>query len=340
MTRSGWWLGPLLLLCACSEPVGDEAVARARAFAEGVSQQQLMDDVVALVSAHRADTPIDCSGIELPPPPQGGRYMIPLPYCNLTRDGGRGLLRSRLDALGLTVTTQDSPGPTFASQNIVAELRGVERPEEVVMFAAHYDAFHAGADDNSSGVAALLELARLMSGQRFARTVRLVALDLEEMGIIGSTRYVESLGGERPWLTVVFDCIGYADHRPGSQGRVVGMPVPNVGDFLAAIANEQSRPRLEELLALQAQLQHVPVRGAVAPGGGPVPLAGLLLRSDHAPFWFAGQSAMLFTDTADLRNPNYHRATDTPETLDPEFLAGVTRVSAAGLSLWAEGPLP
>lgn len=337
MTRSRWWWS-LLLLCACSEPVGEEAVARARAFAEGVRQERLMEDVRALVSAHRSDTPIDCSRIEPTPPSPGLR--VPLPYCSLTREVGRTLVRSRLEALGLTVTTQDSEGPGFASQNIVAELRGVERPEEVVIFAAHYDAFHAGADDNSSGVAALLELARLMSGQRFARTVRLVAFDLEELGIIGSTRYVEALRGERPLLTVVFDCIGYADRQPGSQGRLPGIPMPEVGDFLAAIANEQSRPRLEELLALQARLQHVPVRGAVAPGAGPVPLAGPLMRSDHAPFWFAGQSALFLTDTADLRNPHFHRETDVPETLDPEFLAGATQASAAGLSLWAGGPLP
>jgi Zn-dependent M28 family amino/carboxypeptidase len=329
-------LGPLLL-CTCTEQVSDEAVTRARTFASDVSQARLMEDVHALVGSHRSDTPIDCSRIELDPSEQP---MIPLPYCSLTREAGRDLVRARLEELGLTVTTQDSAGPAFASQNIIAEKKGEERPDEVVIVAAHYDAFHAGADDNSSGVAALLELARLVSSQRFARTVRFVAFDLEELGIIGSSRYVETLRDEELVVAVVFDCIGYTDSRPGSQGRIPGFAMPDVGDFLAAIANEHSRPRLEELLSLQARLQHVPVRGAVAPGAGPSPLAGQLLRSDHAPFWFAGQRALFLTDTANLRNPHYHQDTDTPETLDPAFLAGVTRLTAASLSLWAGGPLP
>jgi hypothetical protein len=64
------------------------------------------------------------------------------------------------------------------------------------------------------------------------------------------------------------------------------------------------------------------------------------MRSDHAPFWMAGQTSLFLTDTANFRNPHYHRDTDEPATLDADFLTGVTRLSAAGLSLWAEGPLP
>jgi hypothetical protein len=116
--------------------------------------------------------------------------------------------------------------------------------------------------------------------------------------------------------------------------------VPDTGDFLAAISNEQSQPRLEELYTLGARLGYVPVRGVSTPNDGSGPASGNLMRSDHAPFWMAGQSALFLTDTANFRNPHYHQDTDVPSTLDPEFLTGVTRLSAAGLAFWAGGPLP
>jgi hypothetical protein len=326
-----------LAVSSCSERnlPSEEAIARAGAFAAEVETERVWSDVLALVQAHREDTPLDCSRLNLPDP-----EPALFPGCHLTRDLARKRVRERFEALGFTVTTQDSPGPDFASSNIIAELRGTERPGEVVLIGAHYDAFHSGADDNSSGVAAMLELARLVSGRKFARTVRFVGFDLEEMAITGSVRYLKARPDENPMVAVIFDCIGFRDTRPNSQLGVPGFPVPTTGDFVAAIANEQSRPRLEELLALQTRLKTLPVSGAVAPGSGPSPLAGDLLRSDHSAFWFAGRNALFLTDTANLRNPNYHLDTDVPETLDPRFLADVTRVTAAALSYWAEGPLP
>lgn len=332
---------PLLLLLlavgSCSSrPAPDEAsVARARDFAAGVEKERLMPDVEALVAAHHADTPLDCGLFDLEHIDTERR-----PVCHLTRDRARALVRERLQALGYTVTLQDTADPRFPTSNVIAELRGTERPDEVVLVGAHYDAFHAGADDNSSGVAAMLELARVVAGRRFARTVRFVGFDLEELGLVGSTRYVKAGGGETLVAALVFDCIGYRDPSPGSQSGLPGLPVPSTGDFVAAIANEESRGRLEELYALGSRLDFVPVQGVVAPQDGAGPVSGNLMRSDHAPFWLAGHNALFLTDTANFRNPHYHRDTDVPATLDPDFLAGVTRLSAAGISFWAEGPLP
>jgi Zn-dependent M28 family amino/carboxypeptidase len=219
-------------------------------------------------------------------------------------------------------------------------VRGTEHPDEVVVVGAHYDAYYAGADDNSSGVAAMLEMARLASGKRFARTVRFLGFDLEELGLVSSTRYVQAHPDERIVASLIFDCIGYKDPSPGAQQGLPGFPMPTTGDFLAAISNEQSRPRLEELYALSSRLGFGFLRGAVTPNDGTGPASGNLMRSDHAPFWLAGQSALFLTDTANFRNPHYHQNTDVPSTLDPDFLADVTRLSAAGLSFWAEGPLP
>jgi hypothetical protein len=322
--------------CASRPPIDEAAVRRVGDFALGVERSRLVSDVDALVAAHREDTPLDCASLFEVEQLDPERH----PVCHLTREKARQLVRERFEALGYTVTLDDTEDPRFPTSNVIAELRGEEHPDEVVLVGAHYDAFHAGADDNSSGVAAMLEMARLAAGKRFARTVRFVGFDLEELGLVGSTRYVRSRKEEKVIASIVFDCIGYRDARPGAQQGLPGFPMPDTGDFLAAIGNEQSRPRLEELYSLGDKLGFVPVRGALAPIDGSGPFAGNLMRSDHAPFWLAGQSSLFLTDTANFRNPNYHQDTDVPATLDPDFLAGVTRLSAAGLAFWAEGPLP
>ncbi len=330
-------LSLLLAVGSCSSRPGlDESrVTRAGAFASGVERERLLADVDALVAAHRADTPLDCGLFDTEHIDTESR-----PVCHLTRERARALVRERFESLGYTVSLQAVEDARFPTTNVIAELRGTERPEEVVLVGAHYDAFHAGADDNSSGVAAMLELARVVAGRRFARTVRFVGFDLEELGLVGSTRYVREGLGETVVASLVFDCIGYRDATPGSQSGLPGFPIPNTGDFVAAIANEESRGRVEELYALGERLAFVPVRAVVTPGDGAGPISGNLMRSDHAPFWLAGHSALFLTDTANFRNPHYHRDTDTPDTLDADFLAGITRLSAASISFWAEGPQP
>jgi len=325
-----------LALGSCvSRPALDEAaLARVRSFGEGVEQARLMADVNALAAAHLEDTPLSCDLFE---PGTDSRYM---PVCHLTRERSFQWMRERLESLGLRVTTQTTDDPRFPTTNLVAELPGTEHPEEIILVGAHYDAYYQGADDNSSGVAALLEMARLASGQRFKRTVRFIGFDLEELGLVGSTRYVQSRPGERIVASIVFDCIGYRSTEPGSQQGLPGFPLPPRGDFIAVIANEASRSRMEEMHALGDRLGLVPVLGIVTPGDGSGAASGNLMRSDHAPFWLAGQNALFLTDTANFRNPNYHRDTDVPATLDADFLTGVTRLSAAGLAYWAEGPLP
>jgi Zn-dependent M28 family amino/carboxypeptidase len=329
----------LLLLavnaCAPSPAVEESALLRAGDFGAGVEKSRLESDVIALAAAHSEDTPLDCGAFN---PDQIDLELQPV--CHITREKARQLVRERFESLGYTVTAQDVEGPTWPTTNVIAELRGTEHPEQVVVVGAHYDAYFQGADDNSSGVAAMLEMARLAAGKRFARTIRFVGFDLEEIGLVGSTRYVRTLPGEEIVASLVFDCIGYKDARPGAQQGLPGFPIPNTGDFIAAISNEQSRPRLEELYALGSRLDFVPLRGATAPGDGSGAFSGNLMRSDHAPFWLAGHSALFITDTANFRNPNYHRSTDVPSTLNYEFLAGVTRLSAAGIAYWAEGPLP
>jgi Zn-dependent M28 family amino/carboxypeptidase len=248
------------------------------------------------------------------------------------------MLADSLASLELPVRRQTTESGGVTVSNVIAELPGTTRPDEVVLVGAHFDAYYGGADDNSSGVAAVMELARVLSRYRFERTLRFVGFDLEEVGLVGSNRYVDTLGGERLVASVVFDCIGYYDSRPGSQSSIPGLPAPSTGDFLGAFANDDSRQQATELYALSQALHLINVVPIISPGRGAYPLTGNLLRSDHAPFWITGRNALFLTDTANFRNGNYHQETDLPETLDPVSFRKAVQASAAALAYWAGGP--
>jgi Peptidase family M28 len=197
-----------------------------------------------------------------------------------------------------------------------------------VLIGAHYDSVPGtpGADDNASGVAALLAAARAIGPRE---GVCFVAFDGEECGFTGSRALVAGLGRHRPEHVHILEMVGYASRAPGSQKNPVPLiQAPTVGDFLGLVGTHGSRRLLDHVLDA-ADGHAVPVQGLYLPD---VPLATIegishhLLRSDHAPFWRAGLPALMWTDTAEFRNPHYHRATDTPETLDYEFLTCVTRL--------------
>ena len=138
--------------------------------------------------------------------------------------------------------------------------------------------------------------------------------------------------------SLAFDCIGYSSSEAGSQASLPGLPAPSQGDFIAVIANEPSRWRATETRLLNDQLELARMIGIVAPSDGASPIAGNLMRSDHAPFWLTGREALFFTDTANFRNPHYHKESDLPETLDPAFLADATELALATVGYWAGGP--
>lgn len=128
----------------------------------------------------------------------------------------------------------------------------------------------------------------------------------------------------------VLEMVGYATHEPGSQRMPVPVPgAPDVGDFIGLLSNQRSN-HLVELAANQAEamVPELPVVGLKVYLGleGWLPV---LHRSDHSPFWKAKVPAMLWTDTAEFRNPNYHRTTDTPETLDYGFMRRVAQLVIA-----------
>lgn len=316
----------LLVVAGCAPGQVDGATTeKARALAQEVDGDRVFADVEALARLHLTDTRVDCAALN-------SRADT---WCNLSNAGARTFVADRLRSLGLSPEF-DVVDTHPETSNVLAELPGTSKPGEVVLVGAHFDAFFMGADDNSSGVAVMLEVARLLANRPLARTVRFIGFDHEEIGLVGSTRHVKSRS--TPKVSLVFDCVGYADSTPGSQTSPPGFPASPAGDFLAVIANDVSRARAEEVVQVAAGKGAPPLVPIISPGLGAGPLSGNLMRSDHAPFWLAGESAVFFTDTANFRNKNYHTRLDTPETLNRPFLTGVAKAAAMAVVAWGDAP--
>lgn len=205
-----------------------------------------------------------------------------------------------------------------------------------ILIGAHYDAVPGspGADDNATGVAVLLELARAFAEQPISHPVRLVAFDLEEYGLLGSTAYAADLWQQKQQLRLMLslEMLGYSDDTPGSQQYPLPLLkwlYPDRGNFLALIGNAIAIPDLMRLGheirkdGLPCEWLPVPNRGSILPD---------TRRSDHAPFWDRGYRAVLVTDTANLRNPHYHQPSDRIDTLNLDFLTSVCGGLIHGIS--------
>jgi Zn-dependent M28 family amino/carboxypeptidase len=201
-----------------------------------------------------------------------------------------------------------------------------------ILVGAHYDSVPdtPGADDNASAVAVMLAVARTLGP---CPDVAYVAFNGEECGLAGSREFAETMSGDMKRLEQVhvLEMVGYRDRRPHSQQNPLpGRQSPTTGDFLGVVANNGV---LVDDVIRQAGIIDVPVVGLAVPAG--MPLAAIrqtsahLLRSDHACFWEKNIPAMMWTDTSEFRNPHYHRATDTPDTLDYEFMAEVGKLLAS-----------
>lgn len=223
-------------------------------------------------------------------------------------------------------------------ENLILNLPSDSKTEKSdlspILIAAHYDAVPGtpGADDNATGVAVLLEFARIFAKKPIKYPIRLVAFDMEESGLLGSADYVALLRREKQKLRLMMslEMLGYCDSNPGSQ--VYPSPLerfyPNRGDFIALVGNLRT---LGDLFRLRNSIRKsgTPSEFLPVPNNGKVVPA--TRRSDHAPFWDAGYPAMMVTDTSFMRNPHYHKRSDKIETLDLDFLTGVCRGLEAGI---------
>lgn len=217
--------------------------------------------------------------------------------------------------------------------NLIAEIRTPDPRKAVIELGAHWDsvAGSPGADDNASGVAGLLEIARELSGDEPQPNIRFCFFGDEEdsdefpQGRGGSREHVHQLESEAIDVegAIILEMIGYRDSRPGSQKfpsastDIQSNEQANIpGDFIAAVGNERSRDYVEAIVAAAESLEVAPV--ITADGGGD------LARSDHSSYWEARRKGIMITDTANFRNPNYHTPADTVKTLDLTFAALVT----------------
>ena len=248
-------------------------------------------------------------------------------------------LKQTLDQYGYEVEEERSDSEY--QTNVIAELPGTISKNRVFEIGAHYDTKPntPGADDNASGLAGLLEIARAMAGIKCRRTIRFCFFGMEETTRGGSRSHVAriiSRGDERLAGILVFEMIGYRTYESNSQRTPVRIPLilwpPRTGDFITVVSDFRSSSIAAGFQ--KAAGKYVPTLRVFL-----VKRIGRLLRdgirSDHSMYWEAGRKGVMITDTANFRNPNYHLPSDTPETLDFEFVAQVAQTAAATALEWA-----
>jgi len=240
---------------------------------------------------------------------------------------------------GHEVTRQPYEADKRTFYNIQAELPGTDRRDEIVVVGAHYDSVPGapGANDNGTGMVAVMAIARAFSGRRASRTLRFVAFANEEPPYfqtprMGSWVYAKSCRERDENIVAMFtpETIGYFDDNPGSQKYPWPFRLfyPSTGNFVAFVGNYSSRKCIRKSIAAFRKGVSFPSEGAALPEF--IPAAGL---SDHWAFWQEGYPGFMVTDTAFYRYRHYHTSEDTVDKIDFDRLArvvdGLTRVVEA-----------
>jgi Zn-dependent M28 family amino/carboxypeptidase len=252
---------------------------------------------------------------------------------NLSRpralEAGASHLEDALTGAGLLTRREPFTVNGETVRNVIAEVAGRGTSAEIVVIGAHYDTVPGcpGADDNASGVAALIEIARACLQSPPPRSVRLIGFVNEEppffqTGAMGSLRHARG-ARERDEMIVAMlsvESIGVYSDDAGSQQYPfpLGAFYPDRGDFLAFVGNLRSAPLVRRAIGSFRRHTEFPSEGLAAPEW--VPGVGW---SDQWAFWQAGYEAVMVTDTAPFRYPHYHLASDTPDNLDYDRLARV-----------------
>ncbi|MGB3715878.1 MAG: M28 family peptidase [Candidatus Promineifilaceae bacterium] len=296
-----------------------------------------------------------CSLLSPAPKPDIERYQEDLAFiAREPRDvdsdhhlAVQNLCAARFEELGYEVELQEVGDYV----NVIGWHRGEKEPEEIVVVSAHYDTVPDcnGADDDGSGVAAVLESARILASQNHDRTLAVACWDGEERGLLGSKTFVTRQRAQNTEVVVMYnyEMIGFKSDEPDSQALPAGFEQlypdqigqiednDSRGDFIALVFDSDARTHASSIAGYADELG-IPAVSLKLDLDGLVPPD--LKRSDHSSFWDQGFPAIMVTDTSEFRNPNYHcpgEYEDGIDSIDFEFAVGV----AEAVTLSAEDAL-
>lgn len=250
-------------------------------------------------------------------------------------------IEAKFAAAGYEVRRQEYEVSGYDCCNLEVQVLGTTRPEEIVIVGAHYDSVVGtpGANDNASGLAALLALAGKFWRRKIDRTLRFVAFANEEPPYfqtekMGSRVYARRCRqrGENVVAMLSLETIGYYDDASGSQKYPppFGLLYPSKGDFIGFVGNISSRNLVRRVVETFRRNERFPSEGAALPAA--VPGVGF---SDHWSFWQEGYPAVMVTDTAMYRYPYYHTPADTIDKVDFQRTARVVRGLEAVIAVLA-----
>lgn len=296
-------------------PMG-EYVVRPDDF--GIDASKTLIEVAPLVAAVDGDRAFaDIEALDYPRTSSG-------PEQN--RQDARDHITAQMEAAGLTVEEQSVELNGVDSPNLYAEVRGTECADRTIVIGGHYDSKNAeggGSDDNASGVAGMLEIARVLEDHPLPVTVRFASWSYEEDGLVGAFAMAKQLKADDRAVVgaISLEMIGYTEP---DIDPLTGLP----GTYLAMISDPTSAPVARTFAA--ASYTYTPEFAGFGAVIDPNVLPDIL-RSDHAAFLASGYPVLMATDTANFRNEHYHQASDNPDTIDQDFLEGSIRSALAGL---------
>jgi len=258
----------------------------------------------------------------------------------------QNLIRARFSEYGIQIREDTfSYGPTYDGINFIGSQLGCGQNDKAWLIGGHYDTVDEspGADDNGSAIAGMLEAARVLSQYQFEKRISYVAWDLEEEGLVGSTNFVTNLDSTFADIEgyLNFEMIGYYSDKPNTQSLPAGFDQlfsaqeqtiaddQFRGNFISNVGNTQNSTEIMNAFeaAATVYVPNLKVISLAAPGTGAI--VPDLRRSDHTPFWLADIPALMITDGANFRNPNYHSERDILDSLNFTFMSQVVQASVA-----------
>ena len=235
----------------------------------------------------------------------------------------RDLLRNTFGTYGLSVRDHEFTHRGIKVINVIGSREGTAVNPKRLIVGGHFDTIGSspGADDNASGTAGVLEAMRILSQIPMPHSIDFIGLDLEEFGLIGSSRYVVDFARDQEITGFFnFEMIGY----PCRTAECEDLPLPDTSIYSIALPASVLLLNTYEQM-VETYVRDLKVVSVVSDGDANH------FRSDHAPFWRADIPALFLTDGANFRNPHYHQATDLPGTLDYEFAKKIVQATVASV---------